>query len=120
MTKSEFFKKILMLHLLRLINYERKRKRNDLELQEKFRNLRRASIVALLAINYFKKNSELFVGKSEKHVAKKIKFFCLKRGYWQGFPLLVGSGINTCNIHSLTPLKENHTRKRYNHDRYRT
>ena len=93
-------KKILMLHLLRLVNYERKRNKNQIDFQNKFRNLRRATIVTLLAINYFKRNSERFIGKSEKFASKEIKKFCKKKGYRQGFPLLVASGENTQKIHA--------------------
>lgn len=93
-------KKILMLHLLRLVNYERKRNKNQIDFQEKFSNLRRAAIVTLLAINYFKKNADKFIGKSEKFAAKEIKKFCKKKGYLQGFPLLVASGENTQKIHA--------------------
>jgi len=97
---SEFMKKILMLHFLRLVNYERKRSKNQVDFQDKFRNLRSASIVTLLAINYFKRNSDKFIGKSEKLAAKEIKKFCKQKGYRQGFPLLVASGENTQKIHA--------------------
>jgi len=100
MTFSEFMKKILMLHLLRLVNYERKRSRNIIDFQDKFVNLRRASIVTLLAINHFKKNINKFIGKSEKFASKEIKKFCKKKGYRQGFPLLVASGENSQKIHA--------------------
>ena len=93
---SELLKKIFMFYLLRIINYERKIP----DYQKKITNLRRASIVALLVINYFKKNSELFIGKSEKYAAKAIKKFCKKRGYSQAFPLLISSGENTQKIHA--------------------
>ncbi len=96
MNLSTFFKKIFIFHLLRLINYERK----TIDYQNKFKNLRRASIVALLAINYFRKNSEIFIGKSEKYAAKAIKRFCKRRGYSQAFPLLLSSGENTQKIHA--------------------
>ena len=89
-----------MLHLLRLVNYERKRKKNQIDFEEKFKNLRRCAVVTLLAINYFKKNAEKFIGKSEKYAAKEIKRFCRKKGYRQAFPLLVASGENTQKIHA--------------------
>ena len=89
-----------MLHLLRMVNYERKRKKNQINFQDKFENVRRAAIVTLLAINYFKKNADIFIGKSEKFAAKEIKKFCRKKGYRQGFPLLVASGENTQKIHA--------------------
>jgi len=100
MNKSKFIKKVLMLHLLRLVNYERKRKKNRIDFIDKFKNLRGAAVVTLLAINYFQKNAEKFIGKSEKYAAKEIKKFCRKLGYRQGFPLLVASGENTQKIHA--------------------
>ena len=100
MNEKKFLKKVFMLHFLRLVNFERKRKKNKIDFEEKFKNLRGASIVALLAINYFKTNVEKFIGKSEKFAAKEIKKFCRKKGYRQGFPLLVASGENTQKIHA--------------------
>jgi len=88
-----------MLHVLRVINYERKKKANKVDFREKFENLRKASVVALLAIIYFKKNLHQFIGKSEKYAAKEIKRFCRQRGYWQGFPILIASGENTQKVH---------------------
>jgi len=86
-----------MLHFLRLVNYERKSKVN---FENKFLNLRRACIITLLAINYFKKNKDHFIGKSEKYASKQIKKFCKKKGFRQGFPLLLASGENTQKIHA--------------------
>jgi len=100
LTILKFLKKIMMLHFLKIINYERKAKNNKEKLKEKIINIRKASIVALLAINYFKKNSDKFIGKTEKYAAKEIKKFCRKRGYRQGFPLILASGENTQKIHS--------------------
>jgi len=85
-----------MFHVLRLINYERKPVNYD----KKVEILRRSSLVALLAIKYFKKNSDKFIGKSEKYAAKAVKRFCRKRGYSQAFPLLLSSGENTQKIHA--------------------
>lgn len=95
-----FFKNILMLHLLSLVNYEYKRSRNQIDFNEKFFQLKKASIMSLLAAEYFKEHPRKFIGKSEKHAAKIMKKFCRSKGYWQAFPLLVGSGENTCKIHA--------------------
>ena len=89
-----------MLHFLRIVNYERMRKKNKVDFNEKFLNLRRACIVTLLAIRYFKQNKNRFIGKSEKYASEQIKKFCRKRGFRQGFPLLVASGDNTKKIHA--------------------
>ena len=53
-----------MLHFLPLVNYERKIKKDNTNYQKKFKELRKASIITLLAINYFIKNSNKFIGKS--------------------------------------------------------
>ncbi len=106
-----------MLHLLRLVNYERKRKKNQIDFQDKFKNLRRAAIVTLLAINHFQKNADKFIGKTEKFAAKEIKKFCKQKGYREGFPLLVASGENTQKVHARATdriIKK----KRYYYDRY--
>ena len=100
MNQTNLLKKILMLHLLRLVNFERKRKKNQIDFEDKFKNLRASAVVTLLAINFFKKNAERFIGKSEKFASKEIKKFCRTRGYRQGFPLLVASGENTQKIHA--------------------
>lgn len=97
---GEFVKRVFMLHFLRVINYERNRKKEKVDFIDKFQNLRRACIITLLAINYFKRNIDQFIGKSEKYASKQIKKFCRIRGYRQGFPLLVASGANTHKIHA--------------------
>jgi len=69
-------------------------------IEEKITGLRKASVTALLAINYCQNNKNLFVGKTEKQAAKLIKKFCIKRGYHQAFPLIIGTGENTSKIHA--------------------
>jgi Xaa-Pro aminopeptidase len=53
--------------------------------QKKIIELRKASVIALLAINYCKNNKNLFVGKT---------------GYHQAFPLIIGTGESTSKIHA--------------------
>ena len=88
--------KIVYYTLTKVINTEFRK----VDIEKKIKALKKASITALLAINYCKKNRDLFVGKTERQAAKLIKKFCIKRGYHQAFPLIIGTGENSSKIHA--------------------